>query len=163
MSPTEVISHWRFRVHRMQLAHYEAARKLETRHLWLGLPAIVLSTIVGTTVFTTISKGADVWQQMAAGLMSVTVAVLIALQTFLKYSELSEKHRSAGAKFANLKHRIELLSAMPPSGQDELKQQLTVIEENWSKVREASPTIPTRIWQKVETSLTFEEHAKRYP
>jgi hypothetical protein len=163
MSPNEMISHWRFRVHRMQLAHYEAARKFETHHLWLGLPAIVFSTVVGTTVFASMSNGADVGLQISAGILSVAAAVLTALQTFLKYSELSEKHRSAGAKFANLKHRIELLTAMPPVDPIELKQQLTMIEDRWSKVREESPTVPTRIWERIESSLTYEEHARRYP
>ena len=163
MKPAELISHWRFRVHRMQLAHYETARKFDARHLWLGLPAIAFSTIVGTTVFASLSKNTDVGLQILAGLLSVSAAVLTALQTFLKYSELSEKHRAAGAKFANLKHRIELLSSMPPAAPDELKQQLTMIEDRWSKVREESPTIPTRIWEKIEKSLTFDEHQRRYP
>lgn len=163
MSPEEIIAHWRFRVHRMQLAHYETARKFEARHLWLGLPAIAFSTLVGTTVFASLSRNTDLSLQILTGLLSVTAAVLTALQTFLKYSELSEKHRAAGAKYANLKHRIELLASMPPPTQEELKQQLTTIEDRWSKVREESPTIPSRIWTKIENSLTFAEHLRRYP
>jgi hypothetical protein len=166
MSPTELIDEWGFRAHRMQLAHYGTARKFDARHLWLGLPAIALSTNVGTTVFVSLSKNADLGHvalQILVGLLSVTAAVLTALQTFLKYSDLSEKHRIAGAKFANLKHRIELLSSLPPSSEGELKQQLTMIEDRWSKVREESPTVPIRIWQGIEKSLTFEEYLRRYP
>ena len=60
MTPTELIEQWRFRNHRVQLAHYECARRFEHLHLWLGLPAIALSTLVGTTVFSSLEKTADV-------------------------------------------------------------------------------------------------------
>lgn len=163
MSPTDLILHWRFRVHRMQLAHYETARKFDTLHLWLGLPAIVFSTVVGTTVFASLARDTYIGLQIFAGLMSVTAAVLTALQTFLKYSELSEKHRVAGAKCANLKHQIELISSMPPSTPEETRKELLIIEEHWSKIREESPTIPSRIWLRIENTLTFEEHSRRYP
>jgi len=162
MTAKELINHWRFRVHRMQLAHYMTARKFDDRHLWLGLPAIALSTIVGTTVFASISKNTEIIIQILVGLFSVTAALLTALQTFLKYSELSEKHRVAGAKFANLKHRIELLITLVEPPPEELKKQLTMIEDQWAKVREESPNIPTRIWNKIENSWTYKEHNLRY-
>jgi len=66
MEPTELILHWRFRIHRMQLSHYETARVFGHRHLWLGLPVIVLSTIVGTSVFATIQKSAQTDQRALA-------------------------------------------------------------------------------------------------
>jgi hypothetical protein len=163
MSPSDLLAHWRFRNHRVQLAHYESARRFERLHLWLGLPAIALSAIVGTTVFATLSDAADVRVQIAVGFLSVAAAVLTGLQTFLRYSELSEKHRLAGAKFANLKHRIELLVAFPPSTEEELKEALTSIEETWSKLREESPTLPTRIWRRIERTMSFDEHQRRYP
>ncbi|HEY1136656.1 MAG TPA: SLATT domain-containing protein [Xanthomonadaceae bacterium] len=162
MTPNELISHWRFRAHRMQLAHYKTARAFDARHFWLGLPAIALSTIVGTTVFASLSNNTETYIQIAVGLSSVIAALLTALQTFLKYSELSEKHRVAGAKFANLKHRIELLASFAEPPPDELKQQLVVIEERWEKIREESPNLPTRMWSGVEKSLTYEEHNRRY-
>lgn len=156
MSPSELIEQWKFRVHRVQLAHYESARRFERMHLWLGLPAIALSTIVGTAVFASLSKTADFSIQIAVGLLSVAAAVLTGLQTFLKYSELSEKHRLAGARFASLKHRIELLEILPPSTEDELRQTLVSIEESWAKFREESPTLPTRVWREIESKVKFE-------
>lgn len=155
MLTEELIAHWRFRNHRVQLAHYECARRFERLHLWLGLPAVALSTLVGTTVFASLAKTTDVAFQICVGLLSVTAAVLTGLQTFLKYSELAEKHRLAGAKFANLKHRIELLSTLPPSSEADLRSALEGIEETWSKLREESPTLPSRVWRRIENSIAF--------
>lgn len=166
MTPNDLILHWRFRVHRMQLAHYQSARSFEKRHLWLGLPAIALSTIVGTSVFATIEQTADnsrkLWLQITIGLLSVLSAVLVSLQTFLRYAERAEKHRVAGARFANLKHEIELLSTMPPPNPADLRQALADIEGKWSKLREDSPNLSEAIWKDVERTLTTEEHSKRY-
>ena len=164
MEPNELILRWRFRIHRMQLAHYETARVFDHHHLWLGLPVIILSTVVGTTVFATIQKSAQTdnvpWLQILVGLLSVLAAVLASLQTFLRFSELAEKHRVAGARFAALKHEIELIIAMPPSSPDKLREVLTELDQRWSKLREDSPNVPRKIWRRIERNLSYEEHTK---
>jgi hypothetical protein len=163
MSPSDLIAQWHFRNHRVQLAHYESARRFERLHLWLGLPAIAFSTLVGTTVFATLSKTTDLMVQVTIGLLSVLAAVLMGLQTFLKYSELAEKHRMAGAKFANLKHRIELLATLPPTTDSELREALAAIEESWSKLREESPTLPTQVWRHIERTVSLEKSQLQSP
>ena len=172
MSQLEIIKQWHFRNHRVQLAHYESARRLQRRHLMLGVPAIMLSTIVGASVFATLSKQTD--QQvfdvlglftigaphlrLVLGFLSVTAAVLTGLQTFLKLSELAEKHRLAGARFANLKHRIEMLASFPPPTDAETKATLENIEAAWSKLREDSPTLPAPVWRYFERTLSLDQH-----
>jgi hypothetical protein len=160
MSPSELIEQWTLRVHRVQMAHYESARLFERLHLWLGLPAIALSTLVGTAVFASLSRAAELSLQIVIGLLSVAAAVLTGLQTFLKYSELAERHRLAGARFANLKHRLELLVMSPPATADDLRQSLGSIEESWAKCREESPTLPARIWRRIEGAAAFDSSAQ---
>jgi len=96
------------------------------------------------------------------GLLSVLAAVLASLQTFLRFSELAEKHRVAGARFAALKHEIELIIAMPPSSQDKLREMLSELDQRWAKLREDSPNIPGKIWRRIERTLSYEEHTRRY-
>ena len=45
--------------------------------------------------------------------MSVLAAILTALQSTLRYQELAEKHRGAGAKYNALGREIELMRASP--------------------------------------------------
>ncbi|WP_264293999.1 SLATT domain-containing protein [Diaphorobacter aerolatus] len=137
----------------MQLAHYECARRFERFHLWLGLPAIALGTIVGTAVFASLEKSADVRLQIGVGLLSVVAAVLTGLQTFLRYAELAEKHRLAGARFANLKHRIELLTTL--QAETEIRSQLVAIEDTWAKLREESPSLSSGVWRHIEQQVQF--------
>ena len=155
MPISKLIQLWQFRNHRVQLAHYECARRFERFHLWLGLPAVALSTFVGTAVFSTLEKSADIKFQIGVGLLSVTAAVLTVLQTFLRYGELAEKHRLAGARFANLKHRIELLMTLPAEA--DIRSQLATIEETWAKVREESPSLSASVWERIEKQVKFNQ------
>ena len=150
---SELIEQWRFRNHRVQLAHYECARRFERLHLWLGLPAVVLSTFVGTAVFSSLENSEDIRLQIGVGLLSVMAAVLTGLQTFLRYAELAEKHRLAGARFANLKHRIELLMTLPTEA--DMRSQLEVIEEAWAKIREGSPSLSSCVWRRIERQVQY--------
>ncbi len=143
---------WHFRVERVQNAHYEAARYFSKRHFWIGMPAVLLSTVVGTTVFASISEQPEKVYQISVGLISIAAACLTAMQTFLKYSEESEKHRLAGARFSNLKHEIEMTSTFLLEKDSELKEHLAKIEEKWSSYREENPSIPDRIWKNYNES-----------
>ena len=155
MKPIVLLKRWHFRTDRMQNAYYIAARRCGKYHMWLGIPAVLLSTIVGTSMFASLAKlpiepSIQLWVQIATGLLSVAAAALAGLQTFLKYSEQAERHRVAGAKFANLKHRIELLLAFPSAMPEPLRTQLAAIEDEWNRIRQDSPNLPDRLWRKIE-------------
>src|SRR5512144_2238777 len=107
----EVLDEWYERASVTQRAHYLSADYFGRRKYWLGIPAVVLSTIVGTSVFATLQKQPEPWLQISVGLASVVAAVLASLQTFLGYSERAEKHRVAVAKFGALGRELEALLA----------------------------------------------------
>ena len=106
MKPPELIAEWGIGVSRMKGFHYEAATVLEHMHRRLGVPAIVLSTIVGASVFTALARSPAAWIQVLVGLMSLAAALLSSLQTYQKYAERAERHRIAGARYGSLKSEI---------------------------------------------------------
>jgi len=118
-TPQQVLDDWYKRVAVTQRAHYLSAEHFGTRKYWLGIPAVVLSTLVGTSVFATVQKQPEVWLQITVGLASVAAALLASLQTFLSYSESAEKHRIVGAKYGALGRELEQLRASdtPPSAE----------------------------------------------
>jgi len=158
MDRVDLLRHWRFRVHRVQTGHYEAGRRYDRLHLLLGVPAIAVSALVGTAVFSSLAtEKSGIAATILVGLLSVTSAVLVSLQTFLKYSELAERHKLAGARFADLKHRIELIAVFQPADSESLKSQLAEVEQRWEAVREESPNIPRKIWNRIEKTMTLEK------
>jgi hypothetical protein len=142
MQPAELIllERWRVRVRKAQRAHYSSAVLCQNRHFWLGLPVVVLTTVVGTSVFATLSKEADFSTKIAVGIASVAAAVLAAIQTFLRFSERAESHRIAGIKFGAMKKEIEHIQAFPPAKTDEIKRLCASLLVRWNKLSEEAPT-----------------------
>lgn len=79
--------------------HDLAARRNDTYRYWLGVPAIILSAVVGTTVFASLETQVDTSLKIILGLISITSAVLASLQTFYNFAGLAESHRLAGVKY----------------------------------------------------------------
>ena len=77
------------------------------------MPTVALSAVVGTAVFATLQQQSCFWLQLGVGAMSVLAAILTALQSTLRYQELAEKHRSAGAKYNALGRELELMRTYP--------------------------------------------------
>lgn len=164
MNRSDLLRHWRFRVHRVQTGHYNAGRRYDRLHLLLGIPAIVVSAVVGTAVFASLAATEDhVVITIVVGFLSLAAAVLASLQTFLKYSELAERHKLAGARFADLKHKIELIAVFQPLDSEALRAQLVEVEQRWETVREESPNIPAKIWNQIEKTMTLERDIALHP
>ncbi len=121
MTNTEkLLNDWYQRVRVTQLAHYRSSDYYGKRKFWLGIPAVIISAIVGTTVFATIQQKPDVWIQILVGLASVIAALLTSLQTFLGYSERAERHRLAGAKYGALGRELEYLRTLTSIEEDKI-------------------------------------------
>lgn len=143
----DLLRRWLMRARMSQNSHYRAAIRLEREGRLLGVPAAVLSTIVGTTVFAALQKSIEIRIQIAIGLISVLAAVLTALQTFLAPGEKAARHRSAAARYGAIRRRIELLLASGVSSSD---SGIERIREILDSVAESAPEIPQSVWSQEE-------------
>jgi hypothetical protein len=91
MSPSELVEQWTLRVHRVQLAHYESARRFERLHLWPGVPGDRAQHNCRHGCVCFLVEDCRAFLQVVIGFLSVTAAVLTGLQTFLKYAEFAER------------------------------------------------------------------------
>ena len=89
---------------RVAYAHKIAAEALSKRHVWFGVPVVVLTTIVGTTAFATLNDagGTHIWIGVFTGVLSVAAAVLAALQTFFSFADNAKGHAIASSKLFEL-------------------------------------------------------------
>lgn len=121
-------------------AHMVLSERLRGKHMRLGIPAAVLSGIVGTSVFAAIGKDPSVYAQITVGTLSVLASVLATLGAFLNYLDLSAKHHHAGASFAEIRKELEELLAFPPHDEAKLKAAIAAVRVRWDKIRrEAMP------------------------
>src|SRR5437899_1059251 len=106
-SPDSLLARWHKRVRESQFYHYERCNRLHNLNLWLGIPAVCLSAVVGKTVFASLKNNVGDLYKIVTGMMSISVALLASVQTFLKFSEKSEKHRIAAVKYGALRREVE--------------------------------------------------------
>jgi len=86
-------------------------------HFWLGIPAVILSTVVGTAVFATLeNQSVGITARVIIALVSIAAAVLAGLQTFLRMSETAAAHGQAGDWYASIKRDIEQAARAAPRG-----------------------------------------------
>src|SRR5664279_1280026 len=90
------------RAKRAARAQYLAGNIADASNLRLGIPVVVLSSIVGTSIFASLNSSPENGWKVAVGIVSVVSVVLAALQTLLGFAEKAKAHRTAGAKYSSL-------------------------------------------------------------
>jgi hypothetical protein len=140
----DLLTEWYRRVAVTQYAHYLSADHFGARKYWLGVPAILLSTLVGTSVFATIEKQPDLWIRVAVGLASVAAALFASLQTFMGYAERAEKHRISGARYGALGRELE---QMRSSGVEYAPETISDLRKRIDDLALEAPNNPLKIYR----------------
>lgn len=142
---------WRARATKSSEAHYELATRLSQANIRFGVPVVVLTTFVGTSVFATIGRSVDLWLRIFVGMISVAAAVLASLQTFLRFGERAEKHRSAAELWAAIRREIDEMLALHPrylASRGDPKDYLDDLRRRIDEIAQQSPELGVRgIWR----------------
>ncbi len=151
ISVDQLLADWYQRIRFVQFCHYEAAKLYDRLNYALGIPVIGLSTLVGSSVFSQMGQSIEHWFQVGIGLTSFLAAVLASLQTFFKFSEKSERHRIAAAKYGALRREIEEILATHPQPDREV---VNTLRQKLDRLADEAPPIPDRIWSRRQQVLT---------
>ncbi|MGH2635686.1 MAG: SLATT domain-containing protein [Actinomycetota bacterium] len=141
---------WHRRVAAAELGHRLMSDRLRRRYLALGIPVVVLTTLVGTSVFASL-QDSDVptGVRFAIGTVSILAAVLSSLQTFLRYATRSEGHRIAALRYESLRRDMAAVLATRPEARRAAAQELSSVRTRMDRYAKESPTIGQRQWQKL--------------
>jgi len=151
----QLLKNWHSRVYAAQSAYYDMAERLRRMNYILGIPVVIVSSMVGTAVFADWSQnGVYKWW---VGSVSILAAVLASLQTFLKFGESATLHGTAADWFAAIRREIEELMALPPALRGHPKQCLDSIRQEMNKAGQKSPELSERMWKKVARHFGVEE------
>jgi hypothetical protein len=156
-----LLKDWAARVTAAQHAHYFLMARLRRRNLWLGIPVVVLSAIVGTALFATVATASNdkvpLGLRLAAGCISVLAAVLAGVQTFLKLSERSEKHGLAADWLAAVRRDIDLLQATPDTERGDPRETLSALRKEINKIAQNAPAIGEGLWHSFAAKYNVRE------
>ena len=136
-------------------AQYIAGERASRMHNRLGIPVIVFSTIVGTSIFATIGgEEPGTGLTILVGLVSTVAAILAALQTFFSFGEKAVNHKTAGSRYAILRREIDMFGLRYKGDADlDRNTALSELEElakRLGHLAHESPHVPDRIYKQAK-------------
>jgi hypothetical protein len=146
----ELLRAWLLHAHKGRDRHDTAARRFEGRRVWLGATALALSAVVGTSVFASIGQQPGVGVKILVGLLSLSAAVLTALQTFLDYQGRSERHRGAAAKYKAIVREVEQILSTPDEALKVDPQWFADVRQRFEALEQDMPVVAPSIYDAVE-------------
>lgn len=161
IEPEKLLNDWLRRARESQHSHHESGKSCMRFHYWIGVPAAVLAGLLGSAAFVSLQKAAvSDRAKIGFGAFSLLAAVLATLQTVLKFSERSERHKVLGATYGNIRREIETVLALPPSMRGAPKSVLDTMRSKLDKISAEGPVVPTRIFNRTLSMLRAKDKAK---
>lgn len=140
----QLLKTWRDELGRMMRTHYLLSAKIRLLNYLLGIPTIIIAMLVASYIFFTINQDVGFWIKMLFGLLSLLMAILASLQTFLKYSVQAENHRNASARYQALFKGIDQLIVLPPKDDAALIEWCDKLRDRWDELNLEAPSIPRK-------------------
>ena len=144
--PAKLLAQWHNGLRIAHIAQSRSAATCELRGRLLGVAVVVLSTIVGTAIFSTLESSPSTAVKIVAGLASVGAGVLAALQTFLGFDQRAAKHREVAAAYGTLRRELETGMAFPDESA-ELSELMNAVRTRWDAIDAKAPAISRRTYE----------------
>jgi uncharacterized membrane protein YgaE (UPF0421/DUF939 family) len=126
-----VVLDWMRKIHLLEHAHRLESIQWKKRNNWLGIPSLIIASLIAPIGGIDALKGCFLMNLISI-LGGVLVAILVGLQTFLKPSEIAEKHRQTSNTFEKLRHKLEYIFEF--AGDNEIDAEIDKIRTQWEKI-----------------------------
>ncbi|MBI5924249.1 MAG: DUF4231 domain-containing protein [Aquabacterium sp.] len=144
MNTEDLLKQWLVGIRIAHIQQFLASNHSEKMHRRLGIPTVVLGTVVGTSVFASLDATPQAWVKIGIGLLSVASAVLAALQTFMGYTEKCTEHKAAAIRYGKLRRELEQYIACHKEGDNGDEAFLLDFRERWNETDSSAPTTSQR-------------------
>jgi hypothetical protein len=141
-----LLEDWRNRANASQRCYYLMAERLRHRNYQLGIPVVVVSTVIGTTVFATLQRTPNTTVRLIVGSIAVLAAALAGLQTFLRSSELAVQHGATADWYASIRRDIEQQLATPVGLRRDAREVLDAIRKEMNRAATKAPELNETLW-----------------
>ena len=141
----QLLYSWHNEINVLMQAHYDMAIRKKRMNYVVGVPLILLEILIASYIIFTISNEPAFKLKMIVCSLVILAAILAALQTFLEYSEQSEDHRNAHARYRNLMIAIDQMLALPSKDDRLLEEWCDKFRERWGEVTIDAPAISKRV------------------
>jgi hypothetical protein len=125
------------------IAHSQAYTYYAVLGRLLGISVVVITTCVGTQLFIGLEGNGPPGGVIIAGVLSLMAALTSAVQTFLRYPELAEQHKTASLAYGSLRRKVEekLMQSSIQLDQPFLEE----LRRAWDEIDSFAPALPQSI------------------
>lgn len=153
----ELLRDWRNRAYACQTGHFLDSERCRRWNYKLGIPVVVFSTVVGTTIFSAALESEGGSLKYLLGGISVLAGILGGLQTFLRFSESANKSALAGEWYASIRRDIDETLALPAELRDNPKKCLDAIRGQMNEAGQRTPELSESLWRSVAVQHSVKE------
>jgi hypothetical protein len=146
----ELLLFWLLHAHKGRDRHDKAARRNDKFFYWLGVPAVIISAVVGTSIFATLDEQVGSEFKVILGLVSIASAILLSLQTFANFGSRAESHRLTGVKYKNVIRELEQIFAGQLEQYQDDAEFLDKLRNRLDALETEAPIVPESIYAVVE-------------
>ena len=117
--------------------HFEAARRWENVHLWVGIPTTILAAAAGASALAS--------HKILSAALSLLVAISAGVTTFLKPDARAARHLQAGNSYKSLQNNARVFREVQCASRATPKQLTAILQQlsaRRNKLNEESPQIP---------------------
>jgi hypothetical protein len=145
---TVLLEDWCARAGVAQHAYYAKSERLRVWNYLLGIPVVIVTAVVGTSVFASISHEGPVSSstKLFVGSITVLAAVLASIQTFTKLGEASQQHGTSGDWYAAIRRDIEQELTLPIRLRENPRKFVDRIRKEMNTAAQKSPELGERWW-----------------
>jgi hypothetical protein len=131
--------------------HFVSARFWSNFHLFIGIPIVVISGIAGASAFSTLDSS-----HIVAGVLSLLVAGLSAIATFLNPNERASAHMSSGNSYDALMNKVRIFWAIDcwrDESEEVLTERLKWLSEQKDELNRKCGQIPGWAYTKAKKGI----------
>lgn len=131
--------------------HFNTSQFWERVHYWIGIPSVALAAIASASALSEWQYGAVV-----AGVISIIVAVLTAINTFINPSQKSEIHHKMGNSYLSLKNKARIFHNIESSefqNDEDLRIALKELTDKRDELNYNAPQTPYRYFQSARKGI----------
>ncbi len=153
-----LLTKWYHRIRATHKGHYKDAALLEQRQKRLGITVVFLSSIVGTSLFFSLTNtNPSSLATFFTGLTSAIAAALAALQTYLNYPAKQTTHIIAATQLSSLKKRIEEKLTVEDDIA-EIKSFIREVRAEWDVITRGAPLMSEDTYKNIAKANVKPEH-----
>lgn len=150
VTPLSLATEWRTEAAFIGRGHYKAADRAAKWHRRLGIATAAASAGVGTSLLTTLEGLGSAADRVISprhatvlGVLALVTGGAVAIQAYLRYDDVSQQHRGAGAAYEVLGRELDVLIA---ENEQADMERLKALRQRMNELDKTTPLIPRRAY-----------------